>query len=291
MSSHKKRKGSAAQPHAHSNGATRPAGTVRGATATTSAPIARTGASANGTSTATKPAVQTQNTATAKRTATPAAARTATATGTNASAVVRRGAANTRKRPMTRYAREQRRQRITVSTIAIVLVVGALAWILATHWPFHGATTAGTKGQQGITCATVAGTGINTSTAPAGGPAHITGTVVNANKQCLQYVDSKVGTGAAVKAGDTVTVNYTGWLTNGTKFDSSLNPGRTPFQVVNVGQAQVIPGWNEGLIGMKVGGTRRLVIPGALGYGAAGSPPTIPPNATLVFDVSVVSIP
>ncbi len=106
--------------------------------------------------------------------------------------------------------------------------------------------------------------------------------------QCLQYVDLKTGTGQAVTSTDTVTVNYTGWLTDGTKFDSSLNAGRTPFQTALSG---VIPGWTKGLVGMKVGGVRRLIIPPALAYGATGSPPTIPANATLVFDVQLISIP
>lgn len=106
--------------------------------------------------------------------------------------------------------------------------------------------------------------------------------------KCLQYVDLKVGTGQAIKSTDTITVNYTGWLTDGTKFDSSLNTGRTPFQTALSG---VIPGWTQGLVGMKVGGVRRLIIPPVLAYGATGSPPTIPANATLIFDVQLISIP
>lgn len=103
----------------------------------------------------------------------------------------------------------------------------------------------------------------------------------------LQYVDLTPGTGAAVKKGDSLTMNYTGWLTNGTKFDSSKDRGQT-FNVT-IGQGQVIPGWDEGIPGMKAGGRRRLIIPPALAYGAQGQSPTIPPNATLIFIVEVVS--
>jgi len=98
------------------------------------------------------------------------------------------------------------------------------------------------------------------------------------------------GCGAAVKSGDTVSVNYTGWLqSTGKMFDSSLQAGRTPFSVP-VGKGEVIKGWDAGLVGMKPGETRRLIIPGEIAYGAQGSGSTIPPNATLVFDVTLLSI-
>ena len=104
----------------------------------------------------------------------------------------------------------------------------------------------------------------------------------------LKYGDIAVGCGAVVKAGDTVNVQYTGWLeSNGTQFDSSRQAGRTAFSLT-LGQGQVIKGWEEGIPGMHIGGKRRLIIPPSLGYGAQGSPPTIPPNATLVFDVELV---
>ncbi len=105
----------------------------------------------------------------------------------------------------------------------------------------------------------------------------------------LKIEDTKKGSGDAVKAGDTVTVDYTGWLTDGTKFDSSLDSGQ-PFQF-QVGGGQVIQGWDQGLVGMKVGGTRKLIIPPDMGYGAQGAGGgVIPPNATLVFEVKLISI-
>ena len=99
----------------------------------------------------------------------------------------------------------------------------------------------------------------------------------------------KEGSGLAAKSGDMVTVNYTGALTDGTKFDSSLNPGRTPFQFTP-GQGQVIQGWELGVVGMKVGEKRKLTIPAELGYGASGRPPVIPPNATLIFEIDLLKI-
>jgi FKBP-type peptidyl-prolyl cis-trans isomerase len=104
----------------------------------------------------------------------------------------------------------------------------------------------------------------------------------------LQYQDVKVGQGAEAKRGSTAVVHYTGWLTDGKKFDSSRDRG-TPFDF-EVGAGQVIAGWDLGVAGMKVGGQRKLVIPADLGYGAAGAPPVIPPGATLVFDVELLEV-
>ena len=106
----------------------------------------------------------------------------------------------------------------------------------------------------------------------------------------LQCIDIKLGSGIPAETGRNVSVEYTGWFAaNGKKFDSSYDHGGTPFSVP-VGQGKVIKGFDQGLIGMKVGGTRRLIIPPALGYGVKGQLPQIPPNATLIFDVTVVSI-
>lgn len=103
-----------------------------------------------------------------------------------------------------------------------------------------------------------------------------------------KYVDEVVGTGDEAKAGKTVTVHYTGKLTNGTKFDSSRDHGQ-PFSFP-LGGGQVIKGWDNGVAGMKVGGKRKLTIPPEEGYGAAGAGDRIPPNSTLVFDVELLGV-
>ena len=102
----------------------------------------------------------------------------------------------------------------------------------------------------------------------------------------LKYVDVVEGTGASPRTGQPVSVHYTGTLENGTKFDSSIDRG-TPY-VFRIGTGAVIQGWDEGLMTMKVGGKRKLIIPASLGYGPSGKPPNIPPNATLLFDVELV---
>lgn len=105
----------------------------------------------------------------------------------------------------------------------------------------------------------------------------------------LEYWDIKAGTGAVAKEGQSASVHYTGWLTNGKKFDSSVDRGQ-PFTVSPLGSAPVIKGWNEGIIGMKVGGKRQLRIPPDLAYGQRGYPGVIPANATLIFDVELLSV-
>jgi FKBP-type peptidyl-prolyl cis-trans isomerase len=104
----------------------------------------------------------------------------------------------------------------------------------------------------------------------------------------LKYEDQVVGTGTAAKSGDTVEVHYTGWLTNGTKFDSS-HDRRRPFSFT-LGQGRVIKGWDEGVAGMQVGGKRKLTIPADLGYGSRGAGGVIPPNAELLFEVELLKI-
>ena len=104
----------------------------------------------------------------------------------------------------------------------------------------------------------------------------------------LKYIDLVVGSGRVAAAGNLVTVHYTGWLTNGSKFDSSVDR-HDPFSFP-IGSGKVIRGWDEGVAGMKVGGKRKLTIPPQLGYGSRGAGGVIPPNATLVFDVELLEV-
>jgi peptidylprolyl isomerase len=108
----------------------------------------------------------------------------------------------------------------------------------------------------------------------------------------LQIIDTKAGTGASPKPGQTCVMHYTGWLyengAKGKKFDSSVDRGE-PFEF-KIGLRQVIAGWDEGVASMKVGGKRTLIIPAALGYGAQGAGNVIPPNATLMFDVELLGV-
>lgn len=104
----------------------------------------------------------------------------------------------------------------------------------------------------------------------------------------LKYEDLVVGEGQTAERGQSVEVHYTGWLTDGKKFDSSVDR-RQPFSF-KLGAGQVIKGWDEGVAGMKVGGKRKLSIPSHLGYGARGAGGVIPPNAELIFDVELLGI-
>lgn len=147
--------------------------------------------------------------------------------------------------------------------IAILLITGIIVWAqTATKKPAAAArphTNAPTK---------VTGEGTKTASG-------------------LQYWDIKVGSGQEAKKGDHVNVHYTGWLTNGKKFDSSV--GGKPFDF-RIGNGDVIKGWEEGVTGMKVGGKRQLRIPPDLAYGKDGYPGAIPPNATLIFDIQLLAI-
>jgi FKBP-type peptidyl-prolyl cis-trans isomerase len=121
-----------------------------------------------------------------------------------------------------------------------------------------------------------------------GGPTKVTGAPTK-TPSGLEYWDIKVGTGPVAQSGHKVKVHYTGWLTNGKKFDSSVDRGE-PFEFM-LGAGQVIKGWDEGVAGMKVGGKRQLKIPPDLGYGASGTGGgLIPPNATLIFDVELLGV-
>lgn len=127
---------------------------------------------------------------------------------------------------------------------------------------------------------------MSNSTATVAGLPDTSGTTTTASG--LQIKDVTVGTGAEATPGSTVNVHYTGWLQNGTKFDSSVDRGE-PLSF-NLGQGGVIQGWDEGVAGMKVGGKRILVIPPELGYGAQGAGGVIPPNATLIFEVELLGV-
>jgi peptidylprolyl isomerase len=104
----------------------------------------------------------------------------------------------------------------------------------------------------------------------------------------LKIQDLRVGDGASPQPGQTITVNYVGTLENGKEFDSSYRKGR-PIDF-KIGVGKVIKGWDEGLMGMKVGGKRKLFIPSKLGYGAMGSPPNIPPNSNLIFEIELLNV-
>jgi FKBP-type peptidyl-prolyl cis-trans isomerase FkpA len=136
---------------------------------------------------------------------------------------------------------------------------------------------------------TAAGCTKKDGTAPAGSGNTTTSTTQKAaDVSELKIEEVKPGTGKEAVAGKTVSVHYTGWLTDGKKFDSSVDRGQ-PFKFV-LGAQQVIAGWDQGVAGMKVGGKRKLTIPSRLGYGEAGAGGVIPPNATLIFDVELLEV-
>ena len=118
-------------------------------------------------------------------------------------------------------------------------------------------------------------------------PTKVTGDGVKTSSG-LQYWDIKVGTGEVATAGSRVKVHYTGWLDSGKKFDSTVD-AHQPYSF-NLGKSEVIKGWDEGIEGMKVGGKRQLLIPPELAYGEDGHAPQVPPNATLIFDVQLLSV-
>lgn len=166
---------------------------------------------------------------------------------------------------------------VAVALVVIFIIFGGYGVISG----MFGGSNAGSNSSADIT-----NTNADTQTTDNGTSTPDTTTMQNPTQ--LEMQDVTVGTGAEAVAGKTVTVNYTGKLTDGTVFDSSLNPGRTPFSFT-LGAGQVIQGWDMGVAGMKVGGTRILVIPASLGYGAQANGP-IPANSTLIFEVQLLSV-
>ncbi|HET9408868.1 MAG TPA: FKBP-type peptidyl-prolyl cis-trans isomerase [Candidatus Sulfotelmatobacter sp.] len=141
-----------------------------------------------------------------------------------------------------------------------------------------------------IPCLAQSGTAKKSTTAArpnTSAPTKVTGDGVKTDDG-LQYWDIKVGNGAVAKEGSHVRVHYTGWLTTGKKFDSSVDAGK-PFDFT-IGNGDVIKGWEEGVSGMKVGGKRQLRIPPKLAYGEQGYPGAIPANATLIFDIQLLGV-
>jgi FKBP-type peptidyl-prolyl cis-trans isomerase len=197
---------------------------------------------------------------------------------------------------LARARRRQLRQRLGLGLIALVVIVAIVVVVQQVVARNAAATQQANQHAAATATAAAKATATESVLAPDVPPA-VSGKTVTL-PDGLQYIDITVGTGAVVKEGDTIKVQYTGWLqATDVKFDSSYddntNGQPTQFKLVGPNDPSgqgVIQGWVDGIAGMKVGGKRRLIIPPALAYGANGSPPQIPPNATLIFDVQVVSI-
>jgi FKBP-type peptidyl-prolyl cis-trans isomerase FkpA len=174
--------------------------------------------------------------------------------------------------------------------ISLFLVLAAFATALSVMSGCTKKETA-TESQSTSTQTTTsapAGTGTAANTAATSPPGTVASAPTGAQVTELKIEELKVGTGAEAKAGQPVQVHYTGWLTDGKKFDSSVDRAQ-PFKF-QLGAGQVIPGWDKGVAGMKVGGKRKLTIPPAMGYGERGAGGVIPPNATLVFEVELLGV-
>jgi FKBP-type peptidyl-prolyl cis-trans isomerase FkpA len=164
----------------------------------------------------------------------------------------------------------------------LAMLIAAAAALSACSLPTESADQ--TTPDASSTAATLPAT---EATLPADAPATSAPTPAPTKVTKLKIRDLKVGKGTKAKKGDLVTVNYTGWLMDGTQFDSSI--GVKPFSFT-LGAGNVIPGWDKGVVGMRVGGKRQLIIPASLAYGDAGAGGTIPPNATLKFNVTMLLV-
>jgi len=205
-----------------------------------------------------------------------------------------------------RQARRRRRNRIWLSSIVSVAII-ALAVVGIIEYQNYSAAnlvrqqasaraTASAIAKKEATATAVAMhnclSKLNlppTATAGPAKPPTLTGQPVTL-PDGLQYIDVQKGCGPVAKSGSSVSLEYTGWLqSSGKKFDSSYDHSGSPLSFV-LGQSKIIKGFDEGMLGMQEGGMRRIIIPAALGFGAQGSPPVIPPNAVLIFDVQMLSV-
>jgi FKBP-type peptidyl-prolyl cis-trans isomerase len=166
-------------------------------------------------------------------------------------------------------------------------LVGVLVLVAGLGLVATVAVACGDDGEKASPTPSASLTSSASGTQTTGGPPAVSGEPTK-TASGLQFIDIKVGDGASPQTGQTVVVHYTGWLADGTKFDSSVDRGQ-PFSFI-IGAGKVIKGWDEGVATMKVGGKRRLIIPPELGYGATGYPGSIPANAQLIFDVELIEI-
>jgi FKBP-type peptidyl-prolyl cis-trans isomerase len=162
--------------------------------------------------------------------------------------------------------------------VALALVVIIVFFIFPGLSPFKNPTPSTTSDTSTTTAVTTTNDNAQTAT-----------TTMPTDNNQLQITDETIGTGATAESGDSVTVNYVGSLTNGTVFDASANHGTTGF-TFHLGAGQVIKGWDEGIVGMKEGGKRKLVIPADLAYGSQAVGNVIPANSTLVFEVELLKV-
>jgi FKBP-type peptidyl-prolyl cis-trans isomerase len=168
---------------------------------------------------------------------------------------------------------------VVIALVVVIVFLGS-KFITQVNGPSNGTINPAANPEENVNVATSATTNTNNNMNQNTNDAASTGSLI--------IKDVVVGTGAEAKNGNLVSVQYTGKFADGKVFDSSIPSGQ-PIEFT-LGAQRVIPGWDQGILGMKVGGKRTLTIPPALGYGAAGYPPVIPPNSTLYFDVELVGV-